>query len=122
MATTVEVVDGKARYDGRTLAEWVPEVVSDLVDAFDPVRIILFGSLARGDDGPDSDLDLLLVLDDAPPKERHQLTVAARLAVDAPVPKDIIVTDPVDLARRADLPGIVRVALREGRPLYERSN
>lgn len=122
MAVTLEVVDGKARYDGRTLAEWVPEVVSDLVAACDPVRIILFGSLARGDDGPDSDIDLLLVLDDAPPEERHQLTVAARLAVDAPVPKDIIVTDPVDLARRKGLPGIVRVALREGRVLYERSD
>lgn len=61
------------------------------------------------------------MLDDALPEQRHQLTVAARLAVDAPVPKDIIVIDPADLARRSDLPGIVRVALRDGRALYERS-
>ncbi len=120
MAVNVEVVDGKAVYDGRTLAAWVPEIVADLVDACDPVRIVLFGSVARGDDGPDSDIDLLLVLDDAPPEARHQLTVNARLAVAAPVPKDIIVTDPRDLAQRGDVPGAFRAILREGRTVHER--
>ncbi len=62
-----EVVDGKVRYNGRTLDEWVPEVVTDIVTACDPLQVILFGSVARGDHGPDSDLDVLVVLPDAPP-------------------------------------------------------
>jgi len=59
----VEVVDGKARYEGRTLAEWVPSLVDDLVRALDPIQIMLFGSVARGDDTKDSDVDLLIVVD-----------------------------------------------------------
>ncbi len=51
MSTRWETVAGKAVLDGRTLAEWVPDVVRDLVDRFDPIRVILFGSVARGDDG-----------------------------------------------------------------------
>ena len=50
-----EVVEGKSRYDGRTLAEWAPQIVDEIVRVWDPVRVILFGSMARGDDGPDSD-------------------------------------------------------------------
>lgn len=57
MARTVAVVDGKARYEGRTRADWVPEVVGRIVAALDPQRIVLFGSVASGDDGPDSDID-----------------------------------------------------------------
>ena len=47
MARTVEVVNGKARYEGRTLEEWVPEIVTELVAAVDPLEIVLFGSVAR---------------------------------------------------------------------------
>lgn len=54
--------------DDRILAE----LVRRLVKAFHPERIFLFGSKARGDAGPDSDYDLLvLVGDEAPPERRH---------------------------------------------------
>ena len=47
------------------------EVVRRLREAYRPVRIYLFGSKARGDAGPDSDYDLLVVVpDDAPPERR----------------------------------------------------
>ena len=39
----------------------LPEAIARLVEGFDPLRIILFGSYARGDAQPDSDLDLLVV-------------------------------------------------------------
>ncbi|HSH59558.1 MAG TPA: nucleotidyltransferase domain-containing protein [Acidimicrobiales bacterium] len=39
----------------------------------DPLQVILFGSVARGDDGPDSDLDLLVVLPKVEQSERHEL-------------------------------------------------
>ena len=48
------------------------EIVQRLIKAYEPERIYLFGSMARGDADPDSDYDLLLVMpDDAPPKRRR---------------------------------------------------
>jgi len=55
------------------------EIVRRVVAAYHPLRLYLFGSLARADAEPDSDYDLLLVVpDDAPPARR-----ASRLAYEA---------------------------------------
>jgi uncharacterized protein len=115
-----DVVDGRILYSGRTLNQWVPDVVRDLVAAADPLQVLLFGSVARGVDGVDSDIDLLVVLPKAERDRRHELTVQLARAITAPVPVDLLVTDPAEIAERGDLPGILRVALREGRVVYER--
>jgi len=116
-----EVADGKARYDGRTLAEWLPQVIEEVVRACDPLQIILFGSLVRGEEGPDSDIDLLVVLPHVDPKERMRLVVDIRMAIDAPVPKGIFVTDPAEIERRRDVVGSFHYwPLREGKVVYER--
>jgi uncharacterized protein len=115
-----QVVDGRIRYSGRTLAEWVPNIVTDLVTAARPLQVLLFGSVARGVDGPDSDIDLLVVLPQVEQDHRHELTVKLARAITAPVPVDLLVTDSAEIAERGDLPGILRVALREGRVVYER--
>jgi hypothetical protein len=47
-----------------------PELLDPVVAYFQPRRVILFGSAARGEAGPDSDIDLLVVLDDDAPKEK----------------------------------------------------
>ena len=48
------------------------EVVRRLVEVYQPERIYLFGSVARGDAGPDSDYDILVIVpDDAPPERRR---------------------------------------------------
>ena len=53
------------------------EMVRRLVAAFEPERIYLFGSRARGDDGADSDYDLMVVVhDDAPPEQRRSVPAA----------------------------------------------
>lgn len=57
MTAPVEFENG--RYNGRTLPEWLPDIVDRVVAEFDPVKIILFGSLARGDEDRGSDIDLL---------------------------------------------------------------
>jgi hypothetical protein len=47
--------------------------VRRLVEAYHPERIYLFGSKARGDAGPDSDFDLMVIVsDDAPPGDAAQ--------------------------------------------------
>jgi uncharacterized protein len=115
-----QVVGGRIRYSGRTLADWAPEVVADLAATGHPLRVLLFGSVARGDDEPDSDIDLLVVLPSVDVRHRHALTVELAHAITAPVPVDLLVTDPAEIAERGDLPGILRVALREGQVVYER--
>ena len=58
-----------------TTASVPPELLDAVVEYFRPLRVILFGSAARGDAGPDSDIDLLVILDDSAPPQR--LTLAA---------------------------------------------
>ena len=91
-----------------------------LVRRFDPEKIILFGSYARGTPGPDSDVDLLVVLPISGSKRKRQLDI--RLALnDIRVPKDIIVSTPEEFAWRRDIVGTMEYpAVREGRVLYDR--
>ena len=91
-----------------------------IVNMFDPVEVILFGSHARDEAGINSDLDLLVVLPHV--KDKRQETIAIRRALaDFPISKDIIVTTPEEIKRRGNLAGtILRPALREGKVLYER--
>lgn len=109
-------------YKGRTHDEWLPEVVERIVERFDPLRVILFGSLARGEMGYDSDIDLLVVFEHVEWENKRKLTVEVLRALsDLPVPKDVVVTDVDEIARRGDLVGtVLRPALREGKVLYER--
>jgi predicted nucleotidyltransferase len=92
-----------------------------IVRDYDPAKIILFGSHARGEAGLESDIDLLVVLPEV--ANKRQAAVAIRRVLrDLPVPKDIVVTTPEEIARRGDLVGtVLRPALREGKVLYERS-
>lgn len=113
-------VFANGRYDGRTLVEWVPDIVSRLVQRFDPEKIILFGSVARGETGRDSDVDLLVVLPGV--ASRRRMGAELRIACqDIPVPMDLIPIGRGELAEEALLPGsVISVALREGKAVYER--
>ncbi len=114
-------VDELGRYDGLTLAEAVPSVVDELVAALDPAEIILFGSVARGDDGPDSDIDLLVVFDALEPSNKRTLMRTARAAVQTFVPLDIVVADLAEIAANSTNVGsAVYWPLREGVSVYRR--
>ena len=103
-----------------TVDQWIPEIVDRLVREFDPVKIVLFGSHARGDASEYSDLDLLVVLAELTPKRREVFAVRDAIG-DVPLSTDVVVTSPEEIARRGDLVGtVLRPALREGRVLYER--
>jgi predicted nucleotidyltransferase len=91
-----------------------------IVRGFDPERIILFGSYARGDAGPDSDVDLLVVMSLTGSKLDKAVEIGVALH-DIPVSKDIIVTRPEDFEWRKDIIGTIEhPAFREGKVLYER--
>jgi uncharacterized protein len=113
-------VDEKAS-GGELLRHDVPlaEVVRRLIEAYRPERIYLFGSKARGDDGLDSDYDLLVVVPDDAPPERRRSRLAYEVLRGTGTAADVLVcTHSYFEPRRslkASLPGTV---LREGRLLH----
>ena len=112
----VELIDGKVLYDGRSLVAWASRVADRIVARCDASRVVLYGSVARGDDGPDSDIDLLVVMPIVGRRHDTAVRVLNELR-DLPVPVDITVVDPANLDDEASVPGVVRAAMREGRVL-----
>lgn len=100
----------------------ITEMVDRIVREFQPEKIILFGSRARGDTHKWSDVDLLVVMPDG--TDRQGTRIAIRRALnDVLVSKDIIVTTLDEITRRSHIVGtVLRPALIEGRVLYERTS
>jgi predicted nucleotidyltransferase len=109
-----------ATTEKRSVDEIIAEMTRRIVDRFDPLQVILFGSQARGDAHADSDVDLLVVF---PHVENTRLAAVAILDElrGSGIPKDIVVTTPDEIAARGHLIGnVLEPALREGRVLYQR--
>ena len=101
--------------------ELISTMTERIVRDFHPVQIILFGSHARGDAHPQSDVDLLVVFSKLADRRKTAVDIRRALA-DLPVAKDILVTTPEELARQRDWVGtVLRSAQREGEILYERN-
>lgn len=95
-------------------------MVERIVKEYAPEKIILFGSHATGNAGPDSDIDLLVVMTPSSSKAAQELDILKALRRYR-IPKDAIVTTPEDFAWRKEIPGTIeRPAAREGRVLYEK--
>lgn len=102
------------------LPDCLPDGIERLAQELNPRQIILFGSWARGDARPDSDIDLLIVMPEIENK-RQTAIKALRALRDLPVSKDIIVTTSQEIQARGDEIGLVlRPALREGIVIYAR--
>jgi predicted nucleotidyltransferase len=99
----------------------IQEMVRRIVKGFDPEKIILFGSHARGDAGPDSDADLLVVMNVLGSKRETAVEIDMAL-FGIGMPKDVIVVTPEELLKYANIVGtIIYPALHEGEVLYERA-
>ena len=92
------------------------ELVRRILEVSRPLRIVLFGSHARGQSGAHSDMDILVVV----PSDSHRREVSAliyRNLVGFGRAVDLVVATPEDLERAP--PSLVyRTALRDGRELY----
>ncbi len=94
------------------------EITRRIVAAANPVKVILFGSQARGTAQTGSDLDLLVIERD--PVSTHQEAIRLRrLLRDLDIPIDIIVIGQTFAERYGDIPGTVLYPVfREGKVLY----
>jgi len=94
------------------------EIIRRIVRVAAPERIVLFGSAARGEAGPDSDLDLLVIK----PGRYHRgrlIDAIYRSLIGVGQAVDVVVVTPEDVDRYRDALGLVIApALREGRVVY----
>ena len=95
------------------------ELVARMAAVGKPKKIVLFGSRARGDAGPNSDIDLLVIEESSLP--RYKRSAKYRKAVVGIFPsKDIVVWTPEEVDEWRLVPNaFISRALREGRVLYE---
>jgi predicted nucleotidyltransferase len=104
--------------DNRPDLRTLDELVRRIVDAVHPLRIVLFGSAARGQMGPNSDLDLLVIVPDGTHR-RNTMALLHERRYGLGVPKDIVVATESDIRQYSDSPGLIyRSALRDGMDLY----
>ena len=98
--------------------EHIAIMTDRIVQHFNPVQIILFGSYARGEAHSHSDVDLLVVFSECADKRKTAIEIR-RVLRDMPVPKDIIVSTPEELERKRNWVGtVLRPAQKEGVVLY----
>ena len=97
------------------------EMVRRLKEAFQPERIYLFGSKARGDIGPDSDYDLLVVVPDEAPPEQKRSRLAYQALRGTRTAADVLVWTREAFDSRLHLPAsLPAIVAREGKLLYAR--
>jgi predicted nucleotidyltransferase len=98
----------------------VEEIASKIVEKFNPKRIVLFGSHARGEATDDSDVDLFVEMEsDRRPPERA-IEVNAMFGL-RPWPLDVVVYTPAEVERLRNVRGtLLSVIEAEGEVLYER--
>ena len=100
----------------------IEEMVRRIVARFSPDKIILFGSHARGEEGPESDIDFLVLFPEVESPRERAAELYAALAGCSSTPKDIVVSTTARFERYRHVVNTVYwPASREGRVLYERA-
>lgn len=96
----------------------IDEIVRRVTSAVHPLRVILFGSAAREEMGPNSDVDLLIVMPDGT-RRRDASRKAFRALSGLGIAKDVIVVTESELREFGQNPSLViKPALEQGREIY----
>jgi predicted nucleotidyltransferase len=110
--------DSEGNLTMRPYSEQINQLVKDIVETVQPLKVILFGSVVRGDLTPDSDIDVLVVM----PNGAHRRRTAQLLYQEISglgVPFDVLVATPDDLERYKNNIGLIyQTVLQEGVEVY----
>ncbi len=94
------------------------QIVQRIVEVAQPEKIILFGSAAKGEMGPDSDVDLLVIKSNVHRRRLSQTIYRNLYGIGQAV--DVVVVTPEDVERYKDsFALVIEPALREGKVIYE---
>lgn len=95
------------------------KIVNSLRKNYKPDKIILFGSAAHGNTGPDSDLDILIVKKGIDALPRYKRSIAILKFIDSEMPIDFLIYTPYEIKKRLYLedPFILQI-IQEGKVLY----
>jgi len=100
--------------------EIIQTIVSRIAETIHPQKIILFGSWARGERGPHSDIDILVIEESSQPRPQRYAQVR-RLFWGMGLPMDILVYTPEEFERYQSVPGsFTHTVAQEGKVLYAR--
>ena len=100
----------------------IQRITAMIIHDYHPDKVILFGSRARGDDRPDSDIDLLVISDQEKHLPRYKRGLELRVKLSGiRAPKDILFYTHEDVARWQNVrQSFVATVIKEGVVLYER--
>ena len=99
----------------------IDQVVKQIVEKFKPQKIILFGSYARGNPRPESDVDMLVVMDTPLKDVRQAIEICQQIEYRFGL--DLVVHTPKYLVQRIKMGDwFLRDVLKEGKVLYEAHN
>ncbi len=103
----------------KSLNHIIEEITNRLVRDFDPERIFLFGSHVWGNPNQDSDLDLLMVVQNSEHSPAKRASLAYRCLQDIPYPIDILVKTRKEVERYSDISTALEYKiLTQGKLLY----
>jgi len=96
----------------------IENISSQIIAKYKPEKVILFGSAARGEAGPDSDLDFLIIKKETPYFGADRIRELSRL-IDRNIPVDFLVYRPEEWEQRLMMGDpFLKLILREGKVLY----
>ena len=98
----------------------IDEIIRRIIECANPVKIILFGSLVRGEQTEESDIDLLVIEDEVMFRRKEMIKIRRALR-DMRIPVDIIVASKKHIEEYGQIYGTALFsAMQEGKTLYAR--
>ncbi len=117
VAVNVPTIDKRKRIPQKA----IDQVVKQIVEKFKPQKIILFGSYAKGNPRPESDVDMLVVMDTKLREVQQAIQICQQIEYRFGL--DLIVHTPKYLAERVKMgDSFLRDVIKEGKVIYEFSN
>jgi len=103
---------------GSIFEKEIEDITAQIIKKYNPTKIILFGSAARGELGSDSDADFLIIKEDTPLYGADRIRELNRL-LERNIPLDLLIYRPEEFEKRMKMGDpFLRAILKEGKVLY----